>query len=198
MAVVDLPSSPTSMEMGIRMLDFGGTLTPGLGGPVQRINRNGNRFAISVGLPPMIALDARGWLAALNLGVQNGVRWRFPQVELFPGSPGAVVVNGAGQAGGTLSVRGCNPNYPFRLGQFFNIVQDGQYYLHQVAAATNATSGGTATLAVIPPLRIEPSDGAALVIGQPMIEGLLEGNGFQWSVGQNHLTNISFTVLERG
>jgi hypothetical protein len=194
--IVDLPKTPSSMELGIRMIDYGGTLTPGLGGPTQRINRNGNRFAISVTLPPMIALDARGWLSALNLGVQQGVRWRFPQVELYPGSPGNVVVDGNGQAGSLLAVRGCNPNYPFKLGQFFNVVHDGRHYLHQVVAPTNANSLGDAVLAIVPPLRMEPQDGDVLVIGQPIIEGLLEGNGFQWSVGQNRLTNIGFTIVE--
>lgn len=195
---IELPLRPASRTMSIRMLDFGGTLTPGLGGPVQRINRNGNRFAVSVSLPPMIANDARGWLAALNAGVEDGVLWRFRQVDLFPGSPGAVVVNGGGQAGKSLNVRGCNPNYPFRRGQFFNLISGGRHYLHQVVSPTNATSGGTASLSIVPALRVEPSDGAVLLIGQPVIEGLLEGNGFQWDVDGQDLTNISFTILERG
>lgn len=195
---IDLPATPGPVDIAIRQIDFGGTLKPGLGGPVQRINRNGNRFAIAVQLPPMKPIDARAWLAALNLGVQQGVRWRLRQVELLPGSPGNVRVSGGGQAGSTLAVTGANPNYPFRLGQFFTLVHGGQRYLHQLAAPTNATSGGTATLTIVPPLRIEPSDSDVLEIGQPIVEGLLADNGFEWSIDRARLAGISFTILERG
>lgn len=193
---VELPARPASRRMGIRMIDYGGTLTPGLGGPTQRINRNGNRFAISVQLPPMNADDARGWLAALNAGVEEGVIFRFRQVDLYAGSPGNVVVDGGGQAGKTLAVRGCNPNYPFRRGQFFNLVQGGRRYLQQVFTPLAAGSDGKAQLSIRPALRVEPGDGAALIIGQPVIEGLLEGNGFQWEVDDQDMTNISFAIVE--
>ncbi|ESZ88294.1 MAG: hypothetical protein Q27BB25_04665 [Blastomonas sp. CACIA14H2] len=193
---VELPNRPASRRMGVRMIDYGGTLTPGLGGPTQRINRNGNRFAISVQLPPMIADDARAWLAALNAGVEEGVIWRFRQVDLFPGSPGNVVVNGNGQAGKTLAVRGCNANYPFRRGQFFNLVEGGRRYLHQVFTPIGASSDGRALLPIRPALRVEPSDGSALIVGQPVIEGLLEGNGFSYEVDEQDMTNIGFTIVE--
>lgn len=193
---VELPNRPASRRMGVRMIDYGGTLTPGLGGPTQRINRNGNRFAISVQLPPMIADDARGWLAALNAGVEDGVIWRFRQVDLRPGSPGNAVVNGSGQAGKTLAVRGCNPNYPFRRGQFFNLLEGGRHYLHQVFSPMNASGDGMVILPVRPGLRLEPTDGAALIIGQPVIEGLLEGNGFAYEVDEQDMTNIAFTIVE--
>ena len=195
---VDLPATPGPVEVAIRQIDFGGTLTPGLGGPVQRINRNGNRFAVAVQLPPMKPIDARAWLVALNRGVREGVRWRLRQVELLPGSPGTVRVNGAGQAGTSLQVDGANPNYPFRLGQFFNIIHSGQYYLHQVAAPVNASSTGTATLSIETPLRIEPADNALIEIGQPLVEGLLADNGFEWSIDRARLVGISFTIMERG
>lgn len=195
---VDLPATPGPVDIAIRQMDFGGTLTPGLGGPVQRINRNGNRFAIAVQLPPMKPIDARAWLVALNRGVREGVRWRLRQVELLPGSPGAVRVDGNGQAGTGLAVAGANPNYPFRMGQFFTLVHGGQRYLHQIASPVNATSGGTATLLIEPPLRIEPVDGDLLEIGQPLVEGLLADNGFEWSIDRARLAGISFTILERG
>lgn len=194
---VDLPATPGPVEISIRQIDFGGTLTPGLGGPVQRINRNGNRFAVAVQMPPMKPIDARAWLAALNRGVREGVRWRLRQVELLPGSPGAVRVNGGGQAGTSLVVDGANPNYPFRLGQFFNLVDGGNAYLHQLAAAVNANNSGAATLTIVPPLRVEPADNALLEIGAPVVEGLLADNGFEWSVDRARLAGISFTIIER-
>ena len=195
---IDLPATPGPVEISIRQIDFGGTLTPGLGGPVQRINRNGNRFAVAVQMPPMKPIDARAWLAALNQGVQQGVRWRLRQVELFPGSPGTVRVNGGGQAGSTLVVDGANPNYPFRLGQFFSLVHNGQRYLHQLAAAVNANGSGQASLSIVPALRIEPADNDLVEIGQPIVEGLLADNGFEWSIDRARLAGISFTILERG
>lgn len=195
---IDLPATPGPVDIAIRQIDFGGTLTPGLGGPVQRINRNGNRFAVAVQMPPMKPIDARAWLAALNLGVQQGVRWRLRQVELLPGSPGAVKVNGGGQAGGTLVVKGANPNYPFRLGQFLSLVHGGQRYLHQIAAPVNANGSGGATLSIVPWLRVEPDNNDVIEIGQPIVEGLLADNGFEWSIDRARLAGISFTILERG
>src|SRR3546814_3983584 len=53
MAVIVLPSDPAPNGATPMRRDFGGTLTPLLGGPEQRINRLGTRLGIRVSMPPM-------------------------------------------------------------------------------------------------------------------------------------------------
>src|SRR3546814_3371142 len=53
MAVIVLPSDPAPNGATPMLRDFGGTLTPFLGGPEQRINRLGTRLGIRVSMPPM-------------------------------------------------------------------------------------------------------------------------------------------------
>lgn len=194
---VVLPETPGPVEMTVRQIDFGGALTPGLGGPVQRVNRNGNRFAVTVKLPPMSPDNARAWLAALNLGVQQGVRWRLRQTGFDPGAPGTVRVNGGSQAGSSLVVDGATPNYPFRAGQMFSIVTGGVHHLHMIAAGASANNSGAATLSIVPALRREPADNDLLAVGQPMVEGLLASEGVEWTIDRARLIGLEFTIVER-
>jgi len=77
------------------------------------------------------------------------------------GNPvGTPVVNGAGQSGYTLATRGWTASAT-------GVLLDGDciqigYRLHRVTADANADSSGHATLAIWPPLRETPADGATI------------------------------------
>lgn len=195
--MIDLPTTPGPVNLDWQQLDFGGELTPALGGESQRVNRNGNRFAVTVTLPAMTPADAAAWVGALNAAVRSGARWRVRQVELVIGTPGSTVVNGDGQAGNALTIRGGAAGYVARISQCFSLVHAGRRYLHLLTSATTLNGSGSGTLAFETPLRVEPADGDVLEFAQPIIEGRVSNDGFGWSIDRARRVGISFTITER-
>lgn len=196
--MIDLPSTPSPSGATCSLLDYGGFLTPGLGGEVQRIDRMGNRARLAVTMPPMLSEPTgRIWVRRLIAGKTEGVRMEFPLLSFKPGSPGTVLVNGANQSGRTLIVDGATPNYAFREGQPFSIVHSSRHYLHWVDAQVIANGSGQATLSISPMLRIEPANNAVCHFGKPMIEGFIMGEEWSWEMDLAHHIGIGFEVVER-
>lgn len=181
------------------MIDFGGELEPALGGPVQRIERMGSRFRLGVQMPPMMnGAVARSWLAKLLQAKSQGARMHFPLQGFNPGLPGSTVaVAGAGQSGRTLNVDGAPEGYVFRVGQPFNVISGGTYYLHIVTEEEIVGAPGTASLSIEPMLRVSPTDNALLELGAPMIEGYLGGGELPWSMDVASFVGLGFTITER-
>jgi len=175
------------------LIDQGGIV--GGAGSLQRVNRLGNRWALTVNLPPMRARDAMGWVTDLNMGMTQGViaRWGQPEFEIPPS--GTPLVNGAGQSGSSLICDGFLGSAVMRKGQFFNVVIGGQHYLYQCAASTVASTGGAMTIPILPMLRVPPADNATIRL-DPVIEGLLLGDGRKWSVDRSRTIGLQFTVME--
>lgn len=196
MALVSLPSSPGPQVLDWYEIDFGGTLRGPLGGTAQRINRLGNRWGMTFRCPAMSFADAREWSAALSLGLKNGVSCRVRQPGLNTGSPGTVLVAGAGQSGFALDVDGMNPGYPVRRGQWMSLLTGGRRYLYLSGDHVAADGSGTATLALTTALRAEPADNDPVTLGAPVIEGLLvERPG--WSLDPRALAGgFTFTIEE--
>ena len=166
-----LPSAPGFRAGKPRLLDFGATLTPPGGGAAQRLNRIGNRFALDVEVGTSRA-DVAGRVLASRLmqALTQGALYPFPQ-DLNPGAVGSgVTVNGGGQTGSTLSLRGFPAGYQVREGQFLSLVHNGRRYLHAAAADGAADGNGGLVLPIVPMLRISPGDGEIAEFAQPMIE----------------------------
>lgn len=196
--MINLPLHPSPASAEPALIDFGGFLTPALGGPVQRLERMGNRFRISVGMPPMHnEAVGRTWVRALIQGKQEGARMPFPLLGFNPGAPGNTLVNGAAQSGRTLIVTGATPNYAFRDGQFFSIVTNGKHHLHMVTAEAFASAIGQATLSIEPMIRVSPANNDVCHFGQPMIEGFIIGDEQMWSMGLGNIIGLGFDLVER-
>lgn len=195
--MIDLPSSPGPVSVSWQQIDFGGKLTPGLGGAVQRVNRLGNRFAVTVQLPPMAPATAMPWIVALNKAVQEGARWAIRQVELAIGTPGNPTVNGSLQAGNALNITGAAANYPFQAGQFIAVTISGDRYLHLVTAPVTCNGAGTATLPILPALRAPTVTGGAVLVAAPTIEGLLADGNQGWTIERARRVGMSFTITEQ-
>jgi hypothetical protein len=165
-----------------RLIDFGGPLKPPLGGAVQTILRLGTRHAIDITIPLMRSEpDGREWSAFLRMGKIYGVRARYRQDGLGVGSPGAPLVDGAGQYGTTIALKGFTPGYAIRLGQAVSLVVGGRNYLYFAAAGAVAGSDGRMPLSIFPMLRKSPADGDTVEVARPLIEGSLAGNEVAWT-----------------
>ena len=196
MAVVDLPASPGPASVEWAAVDFGATQKGVLGGAAQRVNRLGNRWAVTVTMPVLTPRQAREWSAALVVALRDGVRWKIRQVGSPTGAPGAIAVNGALQSGRALVCSGANPGYIARAGQFISLAVGGDKFCHLLAANSSADASGNITLQLTEPLRVEPADNDPVELGAPQIEGLL-ASAPAWSLDVDRLARgFSFTIEE--
>lgn len=194
---VELPREPRQASITFTPVDYGGLLTPSTGGPSQRLNRNGNRWSVSVQLPPM-RIDAltRQWIAALTKGMRDNVRFYILQPGLAVGAPGQPKVNGGAQAGVSLAIDGGTPRYAYRASQWVTIETDGVGSLYMVAEGAIADGTGAVTVTIEPPLRVKPADNDAVHVGAPFIEGSLGQGGVPWTIDVARTIGLSFTVTE--
>lgn len=172
--MIQLPISPGPVAVQWELVDFGTTLRGGLGGSSQRINRLGNRWRVTVTMPPMAPEQGRVWFARLTRALRSGASWQIRQVGTPTGSPGAVRLNGGGQAGAAIVLDGFLPGYAVREGQWLSIITGPNRYLYQSAGFVMANASGQATVEVEPLLRVAPGDNDPVEIGLPLIEGLLD------------------------
>jgi hypothetical protein len=194
--MIDLPENPSPNGADIGVQDFGLFLTPGLGGPVQRINRLGDRFRGSFTMPPMPQKQARPWVARLIRGKREGVRMAYPLLDFDPGAPGTVLINGAAQTGSSLIVDGATPYYAFREGQVFSILTGAKHHIYMVATETIANATGQATLPLTTLLRRPHADNDVCHFAQPMIEGFVMGDEIGWQISVDKLFGIQFDIAE--
>lgn len=196
--MITLPNEPGPSSIAPALTDFGGFLTPGLGGRVQRVNRMGSRFALAVTMPPLRSTaDGMKWVSRLVRGKSEGVRMEVPLGDFDPGLTGNPVVAGSGQSGSVLNVSGFAPGYYFQEGQWFTLASGGEHFLHQVALTGTASGQGAAALPIYPMLRVEPQDGDVLLFDQPIIEGFVHGDELRWQMSVERLIGIEFEVHER-
>lgn len=195
--MIILPTSPGAQRAVPRVLDFGGIQRPGSGAKTQRMNRLGNRYGVAFEMPPLKNADeGRIWVNRLVRGQREGARMKYPLLDFDPGTPGPFVVNGTGQAGTMLNIRSGAPFYQFKEGQPFNILIGGSYYLDFIAADATANGSGAVTIALSQMLRVEPADGDALLITQPVIEGWVVGDERSWELALNRSVALTFDIEE--
>lgn len=188
-----LPQSATP-----RFLDFGADLVPQVGGPSQRINFMGCRFALVVQYPRLKPEpDGRILMAALRRAKLEGALFPFPEPGIPAVNYSAPQVNGAGQQGSTLHLKGLTAGITILNGKFLSIIYGGQRYLHHATADTPVGSDGTVALPIFPMLRINPNDGATIELAQPIIEGVLSGNTVDAELSIAKSQPASITITER-
>ncbi|MEP9401855.1 hypothetical protein ABLE43_08530 [Sphingomonas sp. VNH70] len=170
------------------------------GASALRVNRQGNHYRISVSYPPLDEADrARVFVSRLIRAKRQGLRMPYPLLGVDQGRCGwGVVVDGAGQGGDTLKVRGLPRGGVVREGFWLSIEDTGgQHYLHNVGAEAVADADGKATLSVADTLLRRPyADGCRVHLARPMIEGLIEGDEQSWQLAIDGNTALSFVIEE--
>lgn len=194
---IALPNWPGPADASPAYMDWGGVLRPIFGGSLQKLRRLGDRFALDVTTPPLeSAEDGRIWIARLISAQRAGAIYDWPQLGFDVGPAGAAVVDGGGQAGSILNLRGLTPGYLIREGQFFSLIHGGRRYLHLAGADVLVDSGGKVTLPIAPMLRVHPADGAPCDFIAPKIEGLLTGDTRAWTINVARTIGLSFQIQE--
>lgn len=179
----------------IRPMDFGGLLTPSLGGASQRVNRMGNRYAIDIELPPLPEEpDGRLFTALLEQAMTQGAIFPVPQLAMKTLAAGSPVVGTAVTTGSSVALTGLTPNFMFRTGQFISFIHLGRRYLHRLTSTAYATQTGTVTIPIMPLLRTALSVGDVVEVEKPMIEGWIDIPS--WNVLTAPFTSTRFSITE--
>lgn len=195
---IALPASPYPAMFTPRRVSYSNDLTSPLGGDTQRLLRLGSRWAVDVVLPQMTRADAEYWLGPLIAAERDTALLNWKQPPAGVGTPGAPVVNGAGQTGATLNLSGLTPGYNLNIGQFFSFVTGGRRYVQMVTSLSVADGSGHAAASVWPLLRVSPADGDTVEISQPKIEGLISNfDSFPIDVWNAEVVNLKFTITEQ-
>jgi hypothetical protein len=186
------------------LLDFGGIIRPATGAKILRLDRGGNRYKVAMTLPVRSGDDARRIVARLLAAKSEGLKVEYPLQGVDQGNPmkadgSTFVVNGAGQSGNTIILRGGVPTYAAKEG-FWLTIHNGdrntQGYLHNVKIAGIADAAGAMSLTLTPNLRIPFPDGAHVEFAKPTIEGLVESD-ISWQLAIGELVDsLSFTIEE--
>lgn len=195
--MIELPSSPAPNGVSPSLIDFGMFLQPSTGAEDLRVDRKGSRYRLSVSYPKMTSDDARVFVSRLLRAKSEGLRMAFPLVDVNQGAPGAPVVDGAGQAGKTLMVRGLTPGYAVKEGYWLSIQdENGRHYLHNTGPAVRAGADGKAALTLAEALRWPFANGAIIHLAKPMVQGFVEGQEWQWQIPVDRMIAIQFPLRE--
>lgn len=196
--MIELPASPAANGVSCTLLDYGITLRPPLGGEVGRYGRAGGRYRVEITYPPMTGDTARRFISRLLEAKRKGkLRVPFPLLDVPQGSPGSPVVDGAGQSGTTLNVRGCTAGYTFKEGYWVSILDaNDRPYLHNIRAVATASALGAVALTVEPPLRTSFADGATVLVSKPVIEGFIDGGEWTWTIDLARTYGLSVVIEE--
>ncbi len=195
--MLELPNHIAPNGATPALVDRGGVLR---GASALRVNRLGSHYRIAMTLPPLDdAAGARIVVSRLIRAKREGLRVPYPLLSVDQSACGAgVAVDGAGQTGGVLRVRGLPAGAVVREGYWLSVQSSsGQHYLHNHGGDVAAGADGRAALLVGDTmLRRSFADGAGVHLVVPMIEGLIDGDEQAWGLSVDHNTAIEFTIEE--
>lgn len=186
--------APTGAEPSL--LDYGFLQRPSSGAPALRIDRPGSRYSVAVTFPPMKPDVARTFVARLQRAKREGLRIEYPLLDLSQGNPGAPLVNGAGQSGTTLDIKGLTPHYVVKEGYALTIIEaaTGDRFLHFCLDAAAADASGLVTIEIEPPLRAPFANNDVVLLAKPTVEGWVTSD-ITWSLRLDRLIDVGATIV---
>lgn len=199
--MIELPDGVLLTAFSPALMDFGSYQEPSSGAEGQRIDRPGNRYRCGFTVSPHRMADhGRVIVSRLIRAKSQGLRVPFQLAGVNQGNPGLSVVDGAGQKGMFLAVRGLTPHYAAKEGFWLSIVDsssgEDQHYLHNVAGGVVADAMGKAVLPLSEMLRCPFADGARVHLAKPMMEGMVTGDERTWEVSLAHHAIVDFEIVE--
>lgn len=192
-----LPPVPPRTEISVRPLGNSRDQTSPLTGASQRIVRPGGKHALSLSLPAITHRAAREWIAARRRAEDELVTFPVPVLEAAASPIGAAVaVDGAGQLGKSLAVRGLFPHAVVSEGRPVSLASGGRLWLHYLTADVAADAAGKAVLQLAPMLRVTPADGDPVELEVPLIEGLLSTEDAGWTARRLSVAGLNAEIIE--
>lgn len=199
MAAILLPATPKPRKWTPHYVSAGNDLTSPAAAATQRILRLGDRWSVTATfLNVKMECGGRDWVAKMLLASRATALWALPLPKGGVGDPGAPVVDGAGQLGTALDLKGLTAGYVFKAMQWVSLVSGGRRYLHLVTSAATAGGDGKVTIDILPMLRVSPADGATVEVAAPKIEGLCPLDP-SWPISSSDIVEFTgnFTITEQ-
>lgn len=172
-----LPRLPRTTAYTLRPMRSGKVLRSATGAARLPVSRPGDHWAIEVDAGVLKVLCGRGLIGCVLRGATNPVRVPVPQPGFDVGTPGAVRIKGASQAGTEVDLDGFWPNYCLREGRFLTIETAGSPRLYLVCEEVIADADGEATVTLWPMLHVPPADNDTVELIEPYLEGLIDEGG---------------------
>lgn len=177
-------------------IDFGGNLTPATGGEEQRINRLGNRSALTIVTDPDTENEARILYQRLMQAKTEGAKMLWPQWVMPQQVQGSPQVDGAVPGGTSLPLKGLTPGYAFKIAQPVSVSVGGRLYLYFVNEPVVADGSGDVTLSITPMLRRALAGDETVEVARPLIEGLLAIDTVQVEIAAGGAQPFQFMIRE--
>lgn len=191
-----LPTTPGAIEFNSRLITSRSENSPAFGTSDQRFARMGSRYAFDVRLEPMSNEDAMDWVD-LETEDETCV-WPVPLIDFNPGPEGAPKIDGAGQTGSTVNLKGLTPYLIVRKGQWLSVVTSGRRYLYRARSEVVADASGDVAVPLCTLLRVPHADDDVVEIEEPKIEGFVTLPEDAWRIqGEDRSIWLSFTIKER-
>jgi hypothetical protein len=151
----------------------------------------------SVSLPPLTHVQAQQWIAfMLSLRGQANVFQIGDPLAVSPqgSGAGAPVVDGAGQTGYSINLRGFTPNAGGVLlpGDWIQI----GYRIYRTLIAATADSNGKLALSIWPQIRESPPDAAVVILNNTQGLFRLQQNARKWSITAARVYGMQFEIRE--
>ncbi|WP_342657137.1 hypothetical protein NPJ82_09285 [Sphingomonas sp. NY01] len=194
--MIELPDWAVPNASTPAFIDAGGVMRSPINTAALKVNRPGSHYRWSTSFPPLSPERGRVIVSRLIRAQREGLRLPFRLAEPQPPA-GAPVVDGVGQSGLNLAVRGLTPGLVIREGYWLSVPSfAGQHFLHNVAADVTVPANGRVIIPLSEMLREPFLNSTPVFLERPMIEGLVEGSERAWSLSLEHLTSIEFTIEE--
>jgi len=163
----------------------------------------GKVWGASVTVPPMSRADAEEWVSFLvslkgyvgtfTMGDPAGSTPRG-SASITPGTP---VVDGAGQTGDTLAIRGAPTSATgyLKAGDYVQLGGGASASLYKVLADVNTDVSGNATLDVWPDVVTATTDGATVIVSGATGLFRLASPVTEWSINSAVMYGVSFEAF---
>ena len=159
---------------------------------------SGDRWKLTVSLPPMARADAAKWFAFL-LSLK-GILGTFTAGDPLAASPlgsalGTPLVNGSNAAGSnTLNTKGWDVSET-------GVLKKGDYiqigtHLHFVLNDVDSDGSGEATIDIVPRLRETKADDTVIVTEDTQAVFRLDDNSVTYTAGEDKYYQITFSAFE--
>lgn len=160
----------------------------------------GKIWQADVDLPPMQVAEAAAWRAfKLKLNGRAGTFLMGDPAYAGPRGTmaGTPVVDGAGQSGQSLAIRGLTPSATSVLlaGDYLQLGTGATSRLHMNLTDADADGAGEAELDLWPDLRESPADGAAIVTAEPVGVWRMADAAMAWDA-EPLVWGFSFSCVE--
>lgn len=202
-----MPSSPAPRSVTPRPIAAVGINVSGFTFQQQVQRHQGQQWAFQVEMPPMERADAEQWISwrlALN-GMEGTFLLGDPAAKTPRGvATGSPLANSAGSPSVNLAretefhTDGWTPDVTgiLKAGDYIQITQGSNYWLHKNLRDVNSDSSGNAVLDLWPRLRANITDNAVITVNSAKGLFRMASNEMAWDVGEAKIYGLSFTAIE--